>query len=409
MGVLRWSQKYTRTDMVYLAVGGFWLTLWQFFYSASTLLLSVAFANFLSKETYGSYCYIISIAGILATPTLLGMNTAVVRAITKGCEGTLLPALGTRLRWGVLGGAASLAIAGYHYFISNDITLFVCFLAVAVFIPLMDSFTIYQSFWNGKKRFDIQVKYNIITQVLVVATIITVLLTTKNLFLIVLSYFLSYTIFRFIFLQITFRKANLDSKKDFGAISYGKHLSLMGFIGIVADYLDRIIIWHQLGAVSVAIYFFAVSLPQEIEGVLKNIGNLALPKFSKYTKEELESNLPPKILRLVLSTTCLTGIYILLAPFFYKILFPQYLDSILYSQIFSLSLVALAGTQLLSVSLTAQGKKRELYMARSVPSAIEILLFLVLIPLFGIWGAISAALITEFIRLGLYLFLSKKS
>jgi len=408
IGVLRWSQKYTQTDMVYLAVGGFWLTLWQFFYSLSTLLLSIVFANLLAKETYGSYCYIISIAGILAAPTLFGMNTAVVRAIAKGYEGSLLPALKARLRWGVLGSAASLAIAGYYYFISNNITLAVCFLVVATFISMMDSFTVYQGFWNGKKLFGIQVKYNIIIQVLTVAAIITTLLLTKNLFLIILSYFASYTFFRFVFLQITLRKISPGSKADPGAISYGKHLSLMGAVGIIADYLDRIIIWHQLGAVSVAVYFFAVSLPQEIEGILKNIGSLALPKFSKYAKEELKSILPSKVLRLVLSTACLAAIYILLAPFLYRILFPRYLDSVLYSQVFSFSLVLIAGTQLLSVSLTAQGKKRELYIARSVPSAIEIILFLILIPLFGIWGAIAATLVTEFIRLGLYLSLIVK-
>ena len=405
--LLLWSQKYTGTDMVYLAKGGFWLTFGQITYSASALLLAVAFANLLPKETYGVYRYILSLGALLAIPTLGGINTAVVRAVAQGNEGAFIPALKTRLRWGILGGLASLGIAGY-YFLNDNITLTICFLIAAIFLPLMNSFDIYEALWDGKKRFNIRTQYRIITQILAVATLITTLFLTKNLFLILLAYFIPYTLCHFIFLQISLKKLPLNEKQDPGTISYGKHLSLMGIIANIAGYLDRIVIWHCLGPVSVAVYSFALSPPQEIGSILRNIGVLALPKFSQRSKEELKATLFPKILKLFLLVIFLIGIYILLAPFLYKLLFPQYLDSVVYSQIFALSFLPLAGITLLSTSLLAQMRKKELYIARSVPPAIRILLLLILIPLFGIWGAISAILITEFLKFGLYLFLFKK-
>ncbi len=54
---LRWSEKYIKTDMIYLVKGGFWLTLGQIISSVSSLLLVIAFANLLPKETYGIYKY----------------------------------------------------------------------------------------------------------------------------------------------------------------------------------------------------------------------------------------------------------------------------------------------------------------------------------------------------------------
>ena len=63
--LLRWSEKYTKTDMVYLAHGGFWLSFGQIISSLSSFLLAIAFANLLPKETYGNYKYILSIASIL--------------------------------------------------------------------------------------------------------------------------------------------------------------------------------------------------------------------------------------------------------------------------------------------------------------------------------------------------------
>ena len=45
--VLRWSEKYTKTDMLYLAKGGSWFTVGQVVSSSSVLLLAIAFANLL--------------------------------------------------------------------------------------------------------------------------------------------------------------------------------------------------------------------------------------------------------------------------------------------------------------------------------------------------------------------------
>jgi len=114
--LLRWSQKYTKTDMVYLAKGGSWLTLGQIVSTIASFLSAIAFANLLPRETYGQYKYILSITSILAIPTLAGINTAVIRAIARGYEGSFIPALKTKIKWGLLGGITSIGLAGYYYF-----------------------------------------------------------------------------------------------------------------------------------------------------------------------------------------------------------------------------------------------------------------------------------------------------
>ena len=51
---LRWSEKYTKTDMVYTAQSGFWLNLNYIIGSFLSLGLTVLFAHLLPKETFGS-------------------------------------------------------------------------------------------------------------------------------------------------------------------------------------------------------------------------------------------------------------------------------------------------------------------------------------------------------------------
>src|SRR3989344_8728279 len=113
--ILFWLQKYTKTDMVYLTVGGFWLILGKIVFNISGFLLIIAFANLLSKEAYGTYQYVLSVASILAIPTLSGMNSAIVRAVAQGYEGSFLPAIKTQIQWGILGGLASLGGAGGYF------------------------------------------------------------------------------------------------------------------------------------------------------------------------------------------------------------------------------------------------------------------------------------------------------
>ena len=100
--VLRSLESYTKTDMVYLTQGGFCAVFSQIIVSCGTFLLAIAFAHFVSKESYGQYKYVLSLAGILGTFTLNGLGTAVVKSVAEGFEGTLRYAFWENIKWSVL-------------------------------------------------------------------------------------------------------------------------------------------------------------------------------------------------------------------------------------------------------------------------------------------------------------------
>ena len=237
--LLRKSEKYTKTDMVYLAKGGFWLTLNQVISSASAFLLVLAFANLLPKETYGEYKYILSILGILSIPTLGGMGTAVVQAVARGYEGSLSSALKVKIRWGLLSSLASLSLAGYYWFNGNT-TLTFSFLIASIFLPFFDTLSIYNALLQGKKLFKIASKFGIISKIIATITMIIAILFSKNIFIILTTYLASYTLLRLIFLNITFKKHIKNNNEDSSTISYGKHLSLIGVISTIAAQIDKV-------------------------------------------------------------------------------------------------------------------------------------------------------------------------
>jgi len=386
---LLWTEKWTQTDMIYFSRGGFWLGLNQAISMFAAFLLSIAFANLLTTETYGSYKYILSIVSLLSIPTLAGMGTSITQAVARGYEGTLISATKERMRWGLISSILSIATAGYYYYADNY-SLTYTFLIAAIFLPLMDPLNSYSSFLSGKKLFKDSARYNVISQITILAATGLTLYATQNLFIIILVYFISRTVINAALTKYTLITFKPSYKVDLEAISYGKHLTAMNIIGWIAAQLDKILIWHYLGAIELAVYSFAMAPIDQINsGVLKNIITLAFPKFSSSAIDSLKKTLPKKIIKFTGATIAAAIIFVLIAPLLYHLFFPQYLSSVQYARFYAITL-AILPISLFNTAITAQSQKKKLYFLSLSSSSVKIILLLVLLPIFGITGAIAA-------------------
>jgi len=403
---LRWSEQYTKTDMVYLAKGGFWLTTGQVISSLSSFALALCFANLVTKEILGIYQYVLSISGILAISTLSGVNTALIQGIANGFEGNLIQAIKTKIKWGVIGSMSSVLLAGY-YFIQDNITLGISFLIVSLFLPFMDSFGVYDSYFQGKKMFEISTRYRVLSQIIAVSAMISTLLLTKNIFIIIFVYFISWTSLRFLFLKIMIKKFEINKNTDPQIISFGKHLSIMDIFQSVAGYADKILTFHYLGAIDLAIYTIASAPISQIKSFIQNIKILALPKLSSADTSDIKKYLPQKILKAELLIALIVLTYIIAAPFLIPLFFPQYTNSIKLSQIISLTLLAVPRT-LLSTGLSAKKQIKSLYQIRVFGPAGKLIIYFILIKTYGLFGLAFGRVITEFYLIWLYNFYFKK-
>lgn len=407
--ILRWSEKYSQTDMVYLARGGTWLTANGIITSLSIFLSAVAFANLLPKETYGTYKYILSLASLFSVATLSGMTAAVAQAVARHYEGVLVPAIKTRIRWGILAALASLGMAGY-YFLNNNITLTFSFLLTAAFLPFMDSFMTYDSFLQGRKLFRESSIYGIVSQTVAAALVILTLFLTKNLFIILLVYFTSWTLIRFLCLQLTLGKFKPNKEYNPKTISYGKHFSAVNVISIIIDSFDNIIIFHFIGAAELAVYSFAILPIFQLKTFSNTFATLAMPKFAQRPLQEIKEVLGKRIRFLFFLGLGVSLIYIIIAPFAFRIFFPKYIDSVFLSQIFSLYLAVLLVQSIfhsiLNSKLTAIPKKF-LYLW-NIPSVISIFLMFFFVQPWGVLGVILAKLISSPLVIGVSLIIWRK-
>jgi O-antigen/teichoic acid export membrane protein len=404
IAALKWSEQYTKTDMVYLVKGGFWLGLSQSTSSLCAFILSIIFANLLPKESFGIYKYVLSVFSILMIPSLNGIFTSLNRSVAMGNEGDLKDGLKTQIKWSLLGSALSIILSLYYFFHHNQI-LFFCFLIVAAFLPIFSNFNIYNSLLSGRKNFRLSSLFSISELVFSSLVIIISLLFTKNPVLIVFAYFASYSFIRVILLFRVLKKYPPNENKDPEMISYGKHLTAMRIIGEIYKYLDKVLVFHYIGAIELAVYTIATSAPAQINNLISQVGVLAFPKYAQSNKEQAKKTLKSKIILLGLLSVIAFIIYIIIAPIAFRLLFPKYLDSVIYSQIFAISLLAIPSI-IPSTILYAQKETKKLYKANIFMPIINIIILFVSIQ-FGLIGIIIGKIINSFLDFIILTFLAK--
>ena len=338
---------------------------------------------------------------------LPGMGMAIIRAAAQNHDKTFVPAVRTTVKWSLLGGLASILVAGYYFYQHNNL-LGASFLIIAAFIPFKDSLSLYQSFLEGKKLFNVSTLYRIADQIVTGAVLVLSILFSKNLFLILLAYFVPKVIVNLFFHLKTTKRVRPDSTEDPGAISYGKHLSFLSVLADISGQIDKILVWNRVGAASLATYSFAVAPVVQTRSFLTNVGPLATPKLAQRGLEELKQTLPRKLIIMFLALLAVVTVYILAAPLLFKILFSQYADSVLYSQLFALSLLFLP-KNILANTITLHAPQKYIYLFNISASLVRIGLLISLVFAFGVLGAVFAYLMTELYTsiLAIYLIFKK--
>jgi O-antigen/teichoic acid export membrane protein len=343
---------------------------------------------------------LVSWISTLAVASLIGINTALIQAVARGYEGSFWLIFRTKLKFSLLATVAGLAGAIY-YWQADNLVLAWSFLIIGLLIPLLKTSGLYLSVLYGRKDFKAAAAYTGIVRIVSTLALIGTLLLTDNLYLILLAFFLPETIAQLWVTRHALRRDPLRPQLDVKTKEYGIHLSIMEFLKVVAGQADKLLLFHYLGAAELAVYSFALAIPDQLKSFLQNITSLALPKMSAARSADLRRHLPGKILRLELIVAALILLYIPTAPHIYKIFFPQYVDAIAYSQILAISLLFLPRT-FLSTAMVAQGKRKELYSIRILSPISRIALLFFFLKWWGLWGLVIGKLASDAGQLFIY-------
>jgi O-antigen/teichoic acid export membrane protein len=392
LALLKWSERYTKTDMSYLARGGSWLLSGHIASTLAGLVLTIAFANLLPKEVYGNYKFIVAVTGVVGALTLTGLSSAITQATAKGYVGMLKQAFRVQNKWAFIPFVVLLAISSYYFFRGNT-EFGISFSIAALTMPLLASFSLYDPYLYGKHRFRESSIYNAIRNIIPPVSIVTLLvLFDPRIPLLMTVYFLSLLLPAIAFFFRVYREiTNERETKDDTPIRYGKHLSAMNILSTVGAQADKLLVFYILGPIQLAIYAFATGIPSQIQALNKLLNPLLLPKLSTRSIKELQASMHHKALLSFSFGSVLLIAYAVSAPFLFQFLFPQYMESVHYSQVYALSFLFIP-LSLYGQALISQCATRELYTINTTIPVLRVILLALLLPAYGIWGAVWAHL-----------------
>lgn len=383
-----WIARVGNIEIAYLLKSGFWLNLNTGINLLLAFGLSIVFANFLSKEVYGTYQYLLSILAFLSAFTLSGMNSAITRSAALGYDGVLRAAVRPQLLWNLIPAVLGLGISTY-YLLQGDMRLGLGMLAVACAIPVLATFNTYGAFLIGKKSFRLYFFYSTTANVLYyVGMTLAVLLFPAALPIIFAN--LALTSFTAWFMHRKVARAlPKDAPTDPDLVRYGKHLSVQNGFGTMANQVDSLLVFQLLGPVQLAIYSIATLIPERLGGFLKNLTTSTLPRFTEQTGPEIRRHLAHTALLFFVGISTIIALYCLILPNLFALVYPQYLEAVPYSQVFSLTLVIAVGN-MIGMVLLAHRRIRRLYTVNTVMPILQVTLQAIGIIGWGLWGLVWA-------------------
>jgi O-antigen/teichoic acid export membrane protein len=395
--LLKYIEKYTRTDMVYLATGGFWTTASRVISAVFTFLLAIAFANILPEETFGHYRYVLTLATVAASFSLTGLNLAIIKDVARGAQGLLKIGFKTQLKWSI-GTFIATLIMGVYYFTKGNAELMISSLIMGISLPIISSARLYSSFWEGKKDYKKNGIFDLVTTVIYSFFLFITVWFTAYVPAIIFVYYVTQVICAYTFYRWSLKFDSGVADLSHKTLNFGKHLSFLNVLSTIAGQLDKILVFHYLGAAQLATYALSQIPVSLLRSFLKSIAQIAFPKYSEKSLDTIRKSIYWKMLIFTAPIVLIVLLYSILAPFIFKTFFPKYLDAVLYSQVAILSLLFFQ-KKLIAYTALAHASNKILYSMSIYASLFKIVLLLVLLPLYGIWGAIFSDLIIHAIGL----------
>jgi len=357
---------------------------------------TVVWTRAFGKDVYGNYQIIAAAIAIVTSLCLPGLDDAALISSAKNKDGNLTPIIRQRVVVSVVGALALAAFGLVRYYVT-DLPMALAFVIAAVtFVPIQLQ-TIWDNFANGKRKFRLlmvgEVAVALASLVAVSGFAAIGWTDADNLPWVVLGT-LGLTAITALVLVGTLERTNQD--RDPAIVRYGHHVTVASLFAWVLK-SDRLIIGEVLSAADTATLAVALVLPNQVKIFFTAFEQVFLPKVTEAPSVAAAWDyIRPRMFRLWAAYTTLGVVGFLLLPVFIPLAFSQkYVDVIPYAKWLWLSLCLSSPFTFLASILNSQRDKRFLYIKNLSNPLIMLALFAILIPPYGILGAIVARIATH--------------
>ncbi|MCS7231655.1 MAG: oligosaccharide flippase family protein [Elusimicrobiota bacterium] len=370
--------------------------------SLAHFITSILFTRIFTPEVYGQYTYIFSIIGTLSFFSLPGLNIAIMQASSRKYKNILEKISLERLKYSFIV-TFIFILLGIYMLATDKPTLFFLLIVSGFLAPFYYSFDGYASYLIGKRRFVEVSQYRVISSLVnAILILVFVLFITRNLAIIIAVNLLSVGLINFYYTNLLARKekkeinSNKEMKEICDVIKYGQKLSFINCVSTIEYYLDRLIIGSFLKFDTLAFYSIGKMVSDyTIKNVWQVVYQIIFPDLGEVEFNEAKSRLLKKMIIIEVLFFGLCVGLALIIPYLIKFVFSKrYIESAKYAQIFIIFGILNIPGVMIETLFQAQKREKAIYTLRIVTVLTHILLLLILVWRWKIWGIVFASVIS---------------
>jgi len=395
--------KKVEIDLSYFIGNGFWVFLRQLLAAFGSVILYAVFVRYAEQEFFGSYQFVLTIVAIIGITALPGMGAALVQASVRKYDGTYRRMFSLIIRGSFVGSVILVFLATYFFRGSSEFGF--SLLLVAALFPLFSAFSLWDSFLQGKERFDVIAKYSVVLILAqTVSVCLAVILFRENLIAAIAMYFLV-TILTSGVLYLKSLRFIQNEVVDDESIKFGFFMTKVSVLGIIAEQIDKVLVGLLLGPANLAVYTVISFFGVKIKDAIRSFASMLVPKLTLEEMNFLQLMHRHKkvILIIAISASIISVVFFLFVDTVNSLIFTDK-----YSMYSALSR-AYAITLLLSIPLTVAGyyvyAKRNAYalmLSSTVFYALRIAMNIIGIYFYGLIGAVVAYNLSMIVLLFIY-------
>jgi O-antigen/teichoic acid export membrane protein len=347
----------------------------------------------LDQTLFGQYQFILTCLSLFAIFTLPGLNNSIAQSVARGFSGVYRQAVPRSLLCG-LTGVVLLAGLGVYYRVYQPGPLVIGFFVAAGMFLFAFGLVQWKAVKGGNEDFVGILRLEGLAAV-VQATLIILVVSIRpgNLLVPLVIYLGVQALLNILLTRATWRKISRDAPAEPGSLSYGTRITLYSAFNTVANHVDKLLVFFVLSPSSLAIFVAAERIPELTKGAVQDFAAVMGPRFarsSRYTRG-LDNKL-----RLIggMTSTLIVIMAFTVMPWLVTLIFGDtYRESIPYAQALMCS-VAIGNVSTLRYRyVSSKLDKSSARLINIIMSVTRIAASAILVPLFGLTGAIISAFI----------------
>lgn len=381
----------------------------------SALFISVYIARFLGPSAKGVYYLFIQVVSIIATVSLLGVDTSAIYYLGKGYSAKSVVYVSTVIT-AITGMMMAIAlVAAYHWpairygILSEADHSYILIIATA--IPFMSMVRLNSAIVMGFNKY---IVFNVLNIALFCILAVSFMIFTVFMHMGLLGAFISF-VFAYIFMSIIycfviFRSEVMHSPNGARAgpkmlIGYGLRVFLVPITLIIIYRADSFILGYSTNTSAVGFYSVALSFAELLLFIPESIGTVLFPKLAYIQSQDVRKKFI-LILRLSIALTAVVAVLFFLAMK-YLVLFVYggvYLESIDIAHILLPGLFAMSTYYLFASYFQAVGRPGVVSIILGIILVEKLALCWLLIPKLNAIGAAMASTLSYCTCFAIFLF-----